>query len=242
MPYIHFTEEQKLRASEVDLVEFLRCQGEKLIRSGPEYRLGRDHSVTVRGNGGCDHTVKAGGGPISFDQQFYNLSYPEAITCLLGGEQGIVYAAATHFSRSGNLDNIKSKTVGNGKHGTARWANPKELKQTYQHIPFHVAEWRSGKNLPKKQGLVLPEEDPSKNFMAGPMLQTLPRELFSVADENSGKLPNRVVLFCDELGTMPAFGILPLFSADRSRKQTLVPIIQSLAQLQHSHGNRPRLH
>ena len=65
--------------------------------------------------------------------------------------------------------------------------------------------------------LVLPEEDPSKNFMAGLMIQTLSRELFSVADENGGKLPNRVVLFCDELGTMPAFDILPLFSAGRSR-------------------------
>lgn len=43
MSYIHFTEEQKLRASEVDLVEFLRRQGEKLIRSGPEYRLDSDH-------------------------------------------------------------------------------------------------------------------------------------------------------------------------------------------------------
>ncbi len=94
MPYIHFTEEQKLRASEVDLVEFLRHQGEKLIRSGPEYRLGSDHSVTVRGNGWYDHAVKEGGGPISFVQQFYNLSYPEAITCLLGGEQGTVYASA----------------------------------------------------------------------------------------------------------------------------------------------------
>ena len=94
MPYIHFTEEQKLRASEVDLVEFLRHQGEKLIRSGPEYRLASDHSVTVRGNGWYDHAVKEGGGPISFVQQFYNLSYPEAITCLLGGEQGTVYASA----------------------------------------------------------------------------------------------------------------------------------------------------
>ena len=36
--------------------------------------------------------------------------------------------------------------------------------------------------------LVLPEEDPSKNFMAGLMIQTLSRELFSVADENGGKL------------------------------------------------------
>lgn len=94
MPYIHFTEEQKLRASEVDLVEFLRHQGEKLIRSGPEYRLASDHSITIQGNEWYDHAIKEGGGPISFVQQFYNLSYPEAITCLLGGEQGIVYASA----------------------------------------------------------------------------------------------------------------------------------------------------
>lgn len=35
---------------------------------------------------------------------------------------------------------------------------------------------------------------------------------------------------------MPAFDILPLFSAGRSRKLTLVPIIQSLAQLEKNYG------
>lgn len=59
MPYIHFTEEQKLRACEVDLVEFLRHQGEKLIRSGPEYRLASDHSVTVQGNEWYDHATES---------------------------------------------------------------------------------------------------------------------------------------------------------------------------------------
>lgn len=431
---------------------------------------------------------------------------PQVIMLIvLAGGMLLLIAAAAHFSGSGNLDNIKSKTVGDGQHGTARWANRKEIQQTYRHIPFHVREWRSGKNLPKAQGLVLgcvgkknavtalvdtddihclmigasgvgktafflypnmeyacasgmsflaldtkgdlarnygavalqhygykvavidlrnptrsdgynlltlinrymdicreqpsnlaarakaekyakilaktiinpegdasnygqnaffydaaeglltavvlllaeylppteeapqerrhivsvfklvqdllapsktakgkngfqvmmdtlpdthkarwfagaalnsaeqamasvmstvlsrlnafldseleqvlcfdsaidaeafasqksaiflvlPEEDPSKNFMAGLMIQTLSRELFSVADENGGKLPNRVVLFCDELGTMPAFDILPLFSAGRSRKLTLVPIIQSLAQLEKNYG------
>ncbi len=84
--------------------------------------------------------------------------------------------------------------------------------------------------------LILPEEDQTKNFMAGLMIQNLSRELFSVADENGGKLKNRVVLFCDELGTMPPFDILPLFSAGRSRRLTLVPIIQSLAQLEKNYG------
>ena len=84
--------------------------------------------------------------------------------------------------------------------------------------------------------LILPEEDSTKNFMAGLMIQNLSRELFAVADENGGKLKNRVVLYCDELGTMPPFDILPLFSAGRSRKLTLVPIIQSLAQLEKNYG------
>ena len=61
MTYIHFTEEQKYRASCVDLVEFLRRQGEKLIRSGPEYRMASDHSVTVRGNEWYDHIARQGG-------------------------------------------------------------------------------------------------------------------------------------------------------------------------------------
>ena len=72
--------------------------------------------------------------------------------------------------------------------------------------------------------------------MAGLMIQNLSRELFAVADENGGKLQNRVVLYCDEFGTMPPFDVLPLFSAGRSRRLTLVPIIQSLAQLEKNYG------
>ena len=44
------------------------------------------------------------------------------------------------------------------------------------------------------------------------------------------------MLFCDEFGTMPPFDVLPLFSAGRSRGLTLVPIIQSLAQLEKNYG------
>ena len=57
--YIHFTEEQKQRAAAVDLEEFLRCRGEKLLSSGREKRLASDHSVTVRGNEWYDHAESA---------------------------------------------------------------------------------------------------------------------------------------------------------------------------------------
>ena len=66
----------------------------------------------------------------------------------LAGGMLLIVAAATHFSGQGSLNNIKSKTVGDGQHGTARWATKKEIEQTYRHIPFQPSQWRSGKELP----------------------------------------------------------------------------------------------
>jgi len=83
LPYIHFTEEQKRQASEVDLTEFLRAKGEPLIQSGRELRLERNHSVTVRGNEWYDHAAEKGGGPVSFLKEFYGMNYPQAVLTLL---------------------------------------------------------------------------------------------------------------------------------------------------------------
>ena len=85
--------------------------------------------------------------------------------------------------------------------------------------------------------IVLPEEDNTKYFMVSLMIQQLYREILSVADENGGRLPKRVVFYCDELGTIPPIQSLELmFSASRSRGLMLVPIIQSFAQLQKNYG------
>ena len=73
----------------------------------------------------------------------------------LAGGALLLLAAVTHFSGQGSLNNIKSKTVGDGQHGTARWATKKEIQQTYAHVPFRPEEWRKGEHLPKEQGLVL---------------------------------------------------------------------------------------
>ena len=64
------------------------------------------------------------------------------------------------------LDNIKSKTVGDGKHGTARWATKKEIQRTYTRVRFQPVLWRQGKNLPKKQGLILGCEGPKNKVTA----------------------------------------------------------------------------
>ncbi len=70
----------------------------------------------------------------------------------------------TYSSQRHNLNSIKDKTVGNGQHGTARWATQQEIKRIYHHVPFTPKLWRqaaregkqptaNGKSLP--QGIVL---------------------------------------------------------------------------------------
>ena len=86
--------------------------------------------------------------------------------------------------------------------------------------------------------VVLPEEDTTKYFMVSLIIQSLYREILQVADENGGRLKNRVVFFCDELGSCPPIQSLELmFSASRSRGLMLVPIVQSITgQLQKNYG------
>ena len=89
--YVFLTDEQKERANSVDLVDFLQRQGEKLIPSGRDKRLASDHSITVRGNRWYDHAAEQGSYAIDLVKRLYNLSFPDAVSLLLGGEQGVPY-------------------------------------------------------------------------------------------------------------------------------------------------------
>ena len=85
--------------------------------------------------------------------------------------------------------------------------------------------------------IVLPEEDTSKHFMVSLIVQQMYREILAVADEYGGKLPNRVMMYLDEFGTIPKIeGAEMMFSASRSRRVSIVAIIQSFAQLQKNYG------
>ena len=87
--------------------------------------------------------------------------------------------------------------------------------------------------------IVLPEEDTSKYFMVSLLIQQLYREILVIADENGGKLKNRVMFYCDELGTFPKIeGMEAMFSAGRSRKISIVAVIQSFAQLEQNYGKQ----
>ena len=87
--------------------------------------------------------------------------------------------------------------------------------------------------------IVLPEEDTSKYFMVSLLIQQLYREILVIADENGGKLPNRVMFYMDEFGTFPKIdGAEAMFSAGRSRKISIIAIIQSFAQLEQNYGKQ----
>ena len=58
-------------------------------------------------------------------------------------------------SNNSNLNGFKSRTVGDGQHGTARWATAKELQRAFDYVSFDVKSWRSGEKRPEKQGLIL---------------------------------------------------------------------------------------
>ena len=90
----------------------------------------------------------------------------EGIPMLILSVGGIILMLffVTYSSQRHNLNSIKDKTVGNGQHGTARWATQQEIKRIYHHVPFTPELWRqearegrqptaNGKALP--QGIVL---------------------------------------------------------------------------------------
>lgn len=85
--------------------------------------------------------------------------------------------------------------------------------------------------------LVMPEEDNTKYFLVSLIIQQLYREILSVADENGGKLDNRVIFYWDEVGTIPKIESAEMMlSASRSRRVSIVPMIQSFAQLTKNYG------
>ena len=64
------------------------------------------------------------------------------ILILIGVGMFAIIGGITVISHIYNLNAIKSKTVGDGQHGTARFATKSELRKTYKFIPFNPKVWR----------------------------------------------------------------------------------------------------
>lgn len=79
-----YTQAQIDRANAANLEDFLRAQGETLVRSGKEYRWKAHDSLTVCGNKWFRHSQSKGGYPVDFVMEFYGKSFPEAVQMLTG--------------------------------------------------------------------------------------------------------------------------------------------------------------
>lgn len=73
-----------------------------------------------------------------------------AVGLTMFGVIGLLSLLAHYYT----LNGIKSKTVGDGQHGTARWASKQEIRNTYTEVRFEPELWRKGEKLPDAQGLV----------------------------------------------------------------------------------------
>ena len=82
-----YTQAQIDRANAANLEDFLRAQGETLVRSGKEYRWKAHDSLTVCGNKWFRHSQSKGGYPVDFVMEFYGRSFPEVVQ-MLTGEHG----------------------------------------------------------------------------------------------------------------------------------------------------------
>ena len=81
-----YTQEQIDRANQINLEQFLRSQGEQIVKSGNEYRWKRHDSLTIKGNKWFRHSQSKGGYPVEFVMEFFAKSFPEAVFLLIGEE------------------------------------------------------------------------------------------------------------------------------------------------------------
>ena len=72
----------------------------------------------------------------------------------------IVIAGLSMISQHYTL-NIKSRTVGDGQHGTARWATKQEIHRTYHLVRFDTQAWRRGKDQ-RRLFIIICEERPQR--------------------------------------------------------------------------------
>lgn len=125
MSFINFTEAEKLRATEVSLIDYLHSRGEKLKRVGSSYFVESLNGVSIYNNKWYDHYNKKGGVAVGFLKEFYGFSYSEAVVELLG-EQNIEafrgtntrnYNDTPQISTPSSLPNEIKKRVPNNKSG-----------------------------------------------------------------------------------------------------------------------------
>ena len=79
----YYSKEQIKQANLINLEDFLRMQGETLMKSGKDKRWARVKTVTIRENMWHDWKTSEGGYPIEFVKRYFNKGFKEAMEILL---------------------------------------------------------------------------------------------------------------------------------------------------------------
>ncbi|MEE5994418.1 MAG: hypothetical protein V3G42_14505 [Oscillospiraceae bacterium] len=66
----------------------------------------------------------------------------------------IAFMIIIHTLDDHSLSSIKARKVGDGQHGTARWATKKEINHTFVSLPYEPEKWRKGENIQQLQGTI----------------------------------------------------------------------------------------
>lgn len=87
-----YSDEEKYRATQADIVSILERCGERVRVVGSEYEwLCNGQSVSIKDNLWFHHYEQIGGNTVSFVKKFFGMDYPQALALILGEEAGQVY-------------------------------------------------------------------------------------------------------------------------------------------------------
>lgn len=165
--FIYFTEEQKERANAVHIADILQKEHEEIERSGNEWRWKRHNSVTFRGNGWYRHSPQAGSHAIDFMQEFFGMTYPQAVTYLLNGETGqVIRSSSRKIPVRAAVGNKKQQDIAEKVKQSeirGRYPNPTSLSIT------DVKTMQEAKNQPPKTDLKTAWEESDGIVQSGNM-------------------------------------------------------------------------
>lgn len=140
--FIYFTEEQKERANAVPIMDILKREHEEVERSGNEWRWKRHGSVTFRGNRWYRHSQQMGSHAIDFMQEFFGMSYPEAVTYLLDGETGQVIHGGSPPRETTGKKSVRPKEEKTTEEKEPKVLIPPEKNDTMKRVYAYLMQKR----------------------------------------------------------------------------------------------------
>lgn len=123
-------------------MDILKREHEEVERSGNEWRWKRHGSVTFRGNRWYRHSQQMGSHAIDFMQEFFGMSYPEAVTYLLDGETGQVIHGGSPPRETTGKKSVRPKKEKTTEEKEPKVLVPPEKNDTMKRVYAYLMQKR----------------------------------------------------------------------------------------------------